>query len=234
MSGLLWQWPQQASVGRVVPKGKFYEHAKVTARLREAFVNEVDRITWAFKLAPATVHLADSDAVTEIQVFVIEAKAERTVSDQVLAAIDKAVQTPVIFEEVSSSESSAPTGRDASHRRTRAAYKRPGSRGPVIGSLLNGDWVSASADRQPLPTALDLPSLYERLLAPLLPILPRPGEAMSDTLGRMDRARALGREVETLERRMKAEEQLNRKLDIRRELQALIAQYEDVVCADGS
>jgi hypothetical protein len=234
MSGLLWQWPQQASVGRVVPKSKFYEHAKVTSRLREAFVKEVDRITWAFKLAPATVNLADSEAVTEIQVFVIEAKAERTVSDQVLVAIDKAVQTPIIFEEVSSNETSAPGSRGAPTRRTRAAYKQLGSRGPDISTLLNGDWVSASAGRQPLPTALDLSGLYGRLLAPLLPILPRPGESMSDTVGRMDRARALGREVETLERRMKAEAQLNRKLDLRRELQALVAQYDAVVRFDGS
>ena len=52
MSEVLWQWPTQTSVGRVVPKTKFYEKAKVSTRVREAFVSEVERITWAHKLSP--------------------------------------------------------------------------------------------------------------------------------------------------------------------------------------
>ena len=55
------------------------------------------RITWAYKLAESTINLPGSGEVPEIQVFEIEAKDD-DVAEGVLAAIDKAVRTPIIFE----------------------------------------------------------------------------------------------------------------------------------------
>ena len=54
---LLYQWPSTARFGRVVPKNKFYKHGNVTAAVREKFVAEVQRITWAYKLADTTINL---------------------------------------------------------------------------------------------------------------------------------------------------------------------------------
>ena len=220
MTAVLWKWPEAARVGKVVPKSKFYEKAKVSSRLRDAFVNEVERITWGYKLAPQTLSLAASSGVPEIQVFLVEAKADREVSGDILSAIDSSVHTPIIFEEQ----------RDG-RIRTLAAFKEAGPKAPKISARMAGGWDTDSAERTHLPPARDLGSLYRELLRPLMPLTPRPGESLSDALGRIEWARLLEREVEALKRKLAKEPQLNRKLDIRRELMKRTAEYEALVAA---
>lgn len=217
---VLFRWPPSAAFGRTVPKTKFYEHAHVRTALREKFVHDIQRITWAYKLADDTIRLRGSTAVPEIQVLNVETKGA-DVSDDVLTAIDKSVHFPIIFEIAS-------TGRV----RTVAAQKTLHGKTPTIGAYFTTDWQPADAPRQPLPTALDLPSLYEALLSALLPVDTHPGETVSEATGRLDRARKVQREIAALEKRLRAEPQLNRKIDLRRQLkerEAVLLELTDPV-----
>lgn len=230
MTAVLWRWPDSAQVNRPVPKTKFYEHARVNTRLRDRFIAEVEQVTWAFKLTTSSVRLSPGGAVSEIQVFTVDAKPGQTVSKQVLEAIDRSVQTPVIFEERTRSAGQPGAGLD--RVRTRAAHKYPGARGPVLSALFDGEWLPLSAERTPLPTSLDLGELLTRLVEPLLPLQRRPGEAMSDVLDRIASAAKLAREVAALEQRMKKEPQFNRKLELRNELLDRTKQYETLTKVD--
>ena len=215
MSEVLWQWPTQTRVGRVVPKTKFYDKAKVSSRIRDAFVSEVARITWAHTLSPQTHNLAGTLAVPEIQVFAVEAKPGREVRGAVLDVVDAAVQMPILFEE-----------HGAYGVRTRAAAKLPGLKGPKLTPRLDGDWLDPSRPRSVLPTALDLEGLYTQLLLPLLSLQPRPGEPLPEVLDRIDHAQALARQIKALESRMAKEKQLNRKMEIRRQLRERMSEYD--------
>ena len=203
---VLYRWPANAAFGRSVPKTKFYEHGNIRTALREKFVDDVQRITWAYKLADDTIRLGGTTAVPEIQVFTIETKGA-DVSDEVLAAVDNAVHFPIIFE-VASTE----------RVRMAAAQKTLGGKTPRIATYFTTDWQPIDAPRRPLPTAMGLPSLYEALLASLLPAPARVGEAVSDATGRLDRAHKLQREVAALEKKLRTEPQLNRKIELRRQL----------------
>src|SRR4051812_48204649 len=152
MTALLYRWPKAAEFGRVVPKSKFYEHTSLGSTVKNRFVSDVRRITWAYKLAESTINLPGSGEVPEIQVFEIEAK-EADVAEGVLAAVDKAVRTPIIFE-IGRGE-----GADATVRMV-AAHKQLGSGVPKVGPYFSTAWQSASSDRVPLPTAIDLTSMY--------------------------------------------------------------------------
>lgn len=207
---ILYRWPAAARFGRVVPKTKFYEHGRVSAAGRERFVAEVQRITWAYKLADATIHLRGDDQVPEIQVFEIDAKGS-DVSDAVLAAIDKAVPLPIVFE------LNRTTG-DGPETRTVAGHKQLSGAKARIGEYFGTGWQAANSPRAPLPPALDLSGLYAGLLAPLLPIVPLPGEWLSQTTERVEQAAKLEREIAVLAKRLRAEPQLNRKLELRRQL----------------
>ncbi|WP_419817614.1 DUF4391 domain-containing protein [Glaciibacter flavus] len=202
----LYRWPASAEVGRPVPKTKFYEHGNVSATLRQKFVDDVQRITWAYKLADATIHLAGSAAVPEIQVFTIETKGT-DVADDVLAAIDKSVHYPLFFE-ISGPE----------RVRIVAAQKTLGGKTPRVGTYFSTGWAPVDSPRLPLPTAIDLPGLYEAILAGLLPMQTRDGETVSAATDRMNEAHRLQREIATLEKRLRAEPQLNRKIDLRKQL----------------
>jgi hypothetical protein len=206
----LYRWPEAARFGRVVSKSKFYEHATVPAAVREKFVSEIQRITWAYKLAENTVNLSGTSAVPEIQVFQIDAKGS-DISKSVLAAIDKAVKTPIIFE-VNRGE------RAARHTRMIAAHKAPSIGTAKLGSYNSTEWFQHDAERQPLPTAIDLPALYARLIESLTSLTARPGEDATEIAARLESIRKLEREVAALERKLRSEPQLNRKVEIRRAL----------------
>ena len=203
---VLYRWPANAAFGRVVPKTKFYEHGNVRATLRERFVDDIQRVTWAYKLADDTIRLRGTTAVPEIQVFMIETKGA-DVSNEVLAAIDKTVHFPVIFE-VASTE----------RVRMVAAQKTLDGKTPRIATYFTTDWQPTDTTRRPLPATLDLPSLYDALLASLLPAPARVGETVPEATGRLDRARKVQREIAALEKKLRTEPQLNRKIELRRQL----------------
>lgn len=218
MTDLLYRWPAAAKFGRAVPKTKFYEQGTVAFAVREKFAAEVQRVTWAYKLADSTINLPGSQAVPEIQIFQITAKSD-DVTEAVLAAMDKAVQYPIIFEidRITSGRSEV---------RMVAAQKLLGGGIPKLSAYYSTDWQSMETTRQPLPTAITLPGLYAALLEPLTSLAVRPNEEMSEVADRLAAVRKLERQVAALESKIRTEPQLNRKIELRRELkdrQAMLA-----------
>ncbi|MFE6937414.1 DUF4391 domain-containing protein [Streptomyces sp. NPDC057699] len=214
--GVLYQWPPAARFDRRVPKEKFYKHGSVPPALREKFVAEVQRITWAYKLAEATINLAGDAAIPEVQIFHIEAKDD-DVSEPVLTAIDKAVRTPIIFEITRVSDRSV---------RMAAAHKQAITSAPKLSKHHTTLWQTAGTERSPLPTAITLPALYTALLESLIPVTVRPGEAVSVVSARMEAIQKLEREIATLERKLRTEPQFNRKVELRRTLKTKQAELE--------
>ncbi|ALO66697.1 hypothetical protein AS189_09555 [Arthrobacter alpinus] len=218
MTVRLYRWPAAAKFGKRVPKEKFYDQGTVTAAVREKFVSEVQRVTWAYKLAETTVNLTGNAEVPEIQVFHIEAKGN-DVPDPVLMAIDRAIPFPIIFE--------IHRGRDqANSVRMVAAHKYFGGSAAKLSSYFTTDWMPANSDRQVLPSAINLPTLYTALLAPLTPVFARAGENMSEIAERLNTLQKLEREITALERKLRNEPQLNRKIELRRALKTKQAELE--------
>lgn len=157
-------WPKTAAFDRVVPKRKIYEYGAVGSALKERFVQQVEQITWAYKLAPETVNLPATKTVTEIQVFRVRLKGAE-LDRGVLKAIDRAIPFPLIFELI-----------QGTRIKVAAAYKQSSrsQKGEVdssrwrIGNYFETDWQPEDTTRQPLPVALDMSSLYEQLLGPLV------------------------------------------------------------------
>ena len=209
-SGVLYRWPDAAKFGRTIPKTKIYEQGKLATATRQEFVSDVERITWAYKLAESTIHLSGSKEVPEIQVFELEAKSD-DVDQSVLAAIDKSVPFPVLFEIIRSSGTTKQV-------RFTACHKNLGSTKPRLSEYFTQSWLHIDTPREPLPSMLDLPSLYGAVLAPILPTEVRAGEAVSDSVERNAEIRRVERDIARLERRLRNEPQFNRKVEIRREL----------------
>lgn len=218
MTDVLYRWPAAAKFGRRVPKEKFYAAGSVSGTVRERFVAEVQQINWAFKLAESTINLPATDAVPEIQIFQIEAKGE-DVSESVLAAIDKSIPFPIVFE-ISRGEHSAP------HTRMVAAQKQVGSSAAKQSAYYSTTWLQHDAKRQSLPTAITLPALYAALLNPLLPLNARAGEDLSAVAVRLRTVQSLEREIASLERKLRNEPQLNRKIELRRTLKTTQQELE--------
>lgn len=211
-------YPDSAKYGRMVPKSKIYEHAGAGTKLKDLFVEQVDKITWAYKLAPETINIKATSSVPEIQVFEIRLKSQNIHHD-VLKAIDKAIPFPLIFELVHGDK-----------RKAVATYKRPNEADKtkwVISDYLASDWLpepTEAIERDVMPLALDLGVLYEKLLEPLVP--PEvSGAVPSETsiqakIDRLEEIRAQQREVEKIEAKLKKEKQFKKKVAINAELRA--------------
>ena len=233
----LYDWPRAAAFGRVIPKNKIYEHTGVNSALKDLFVREVDQIVWSHKLAPETVNLAATKQVTEIQVFRITARIA-TLDAQVLRAIDKAIPFPLIFEVA-----------HGDRVRLAAAYKRPSEADSarwVVGDYFEGEWQPEGAARAPLPVALNMGALYERLLEPLVVeqmgrLVPGVGEAaqtpfnsaepekpvsLQERIMQAEAIKAQAREVERIKSWLAREKQFNKRVAINVELRAAKQQLE--------
>jgi len=246
----LFAWPKAAAFGRVVPKNKVYEHASVGSALKDRFIQQVEQISWAYKLAPETINLPATQAVKEIQVFHITLKSAELDRD-VLKAIDRAIPFPLIFELI-----------QCERIKVAAAYKRlahtqkskaDNSRW-VLGSYFESDWQPVHTTRQPLPVALDMSSLYEQLLGPLVQYgmargkeqssVPKAREpataiysmAATDTpperlsleqrIALADAIAAQLKEIERIKTRLRREKQFNKRVTVNAELRDAIQELE--------
>lgn len=217
MIGAPYRYPDKAVFGRVIPKNRIYEHGRLGKALRECFVTQVDRINWAYKLAPETVNLPEAPGVQEIQIIELHQRG-KDLDTQVLLAIDKVIPKPVLFHL-----------RYGDQLRMAAAHKRPSEADSskwVIGEHYLGDWHPESANRQALPMALNLQGLYEQLLRGLLPYPARPGESIAAHLERVEAIRRHQRERVKLDAQLQREKQFNHKVALNAQLRTVNQQIE--------
>ncbi|HCD65340.1 MAG TPA: DUF4391 domain-containing protein [Prevotella sp.] len=90
-------FPGFTLVNRVVPKVAFYGHLEVTARMKSAFVENVEQIIWLYKLAPSNLHVADGKGVHELTIFLVKLKREITDSSDIFRYIDSKLPRHTIF-----------------------------------------------------------------------------------------------------------------------------------------
>lgn len=205
-------WPTKSVVARPVAKAKIYAHAKPTAALRALFVDQVESITWAYKLAPETINLPAKPDVPEIEVFEIALKLP-DVNHSVLRCIDKAIPFPILF-----------VLRYDGHSQPVAAYKRPSDAASgqwVVGDYHAAPWQKDGVVRPGLPVALDLQGLYEQLLRQHLVVPARAGESLRNQLDRLSLLSAKQAAAAKLETRLAQEKQFNRKVEINAQLRTI-------------
>ncbi len=213
----LFNYPPSAAVSRGVPKTRIYRHAGADKALRELFTTQVDQIIWKFKLAPETIRLSATRSVTEIQIFEVALRAE-TLDEDVLRALDRAIPSALIFELTY-----------AGKRRVTAAFKRPGEADGtrrITSGYFAADWVPEGTPREPLPVAVDLGALYDRILTAIIPAPAKAGEDIRSRVARMEAVGAQTRVVERIRARLGREKQFNKRVAINAELRAAKLELE--------
>lgn len=213
----MFAYPKQAEFNRVVPKTKIYAHAKVSKRIKELFVAQVGEILWKYKLSPETINLPARNGINEIQVFEITLKG-LDLDEAVLQAIDKAIPFPLVFQLTHDGQI-----------QFAASYKRPNEADRskwVIESLFITPFQPSSVILQPLPVALDLSSLYERIVRSHIPLPPRTGEGIAEHVARFNTLEAKQKTKQQLEARLSKEKQFNRKVELSAALRSLVQELE--------
>ena len=209
---MLFDYPTKARFGRKIPKSKLYENASVNTKLKDKFVNQIEKIVWQYKLAPDTLNLDATNKVPEIQVFDIFLKTKE-VDQTLLEVIDKAIPLPIIFQI-----------HKGNKVKIKAAYKRPSESANnkwVIESYFESEWLDKYSTKQPMPQALDLGKLYEQLLKSLMPVevtSSKTTQTLDEQVGIINQINSLQKELDKLNSKYKKEKQRNRQFEINKQI----------------
>jgi hypothetical protein len=209
---VLFDYPTKARFGRKIPKSKLYENASVNTKLKDKFVNQIEKIVWQYKLAPNTLNLDATNKVPEIQVFDIFLKTKE-VDQALLEVIDKAIPLPIIFQI-----------HKGDKVKIKAAYKRPSESANnkwVIESYFESEWLDKDTAKQPMPQALDLGKLYEQILKSLMPvevISSKTSQTLDQQVDKINKINSLKKEMDKLDSKYKKEKQRNRQFEINKQI----------------
>ena len=88
--------PKTCEVNRFVAKKKFYEHTNMSETVKNSFINDIEKITWDYKLATDTLNLSKTDNVIEIEIFTINLSS-KNIPKSVLKVINKSIPYKILF-----------------------------------------------------------------------------------------------------------------------------------------
>ena len=222
----LYKFPQQAKVDRLIPKNKFYEQGKANTKIEQLFVDQVENIRWAYKLASSTIHLQDQEDLKEIQIFRVKSRVE-DLDVSILSFIDKLILTPIIFEVVYQDKVKVV----ATYKRLNQADKTKA----VIGQYYASEWLE-DHDRIELPLYLKLADLYEHFIAQILPITSSEDSGDDDEsvsielkLQKAQQLESLQKQLDKLKSKLRTEKQFNRKVELNKHIHALESDLNKLV-----
>lgn len=88
--------PDRCKVNKFIPKKIFYEKIGVSTSIKDDFINNIDKITWLYKLSEDTLGISKSQDVEEIQIFEIILK-EKVLPKNIIKIISKAIPYKILF-----------------------------------------------------------------------------------------------------------------------------------------
>lgn len=88
--------PKSCLVNKFIPKKVFYEKSNINQTTKEEFINTVDKITWLYKISPETIGINKTEDIEEIEVFKIELQ-EKVIPKNVIKAVTNSIQYKILF-----------------------------------------------------------------------------------------------------------------------------------------
>ena len=216
---VLFRFPEAARFGKHIPKSRIYTNASTRKKVKDLFVRQVEKITWAYKLSPNTINLPAGKHTREIQVLSIFLRTP-DLSHEVLRAIDQSIPSPILFSLKYNSQISYA-----------AACKRPSEADKtkwVIGSYFETEKTNNNINETELPVVLNMDELYHFYLRQLIPIRQRKTETFRELIERAEKIKAREHQATKVESRVKREKQFNRKVELNHELNKLNSEIENL------
>jgi hypothetical protein len=90
------QLPPAALVNKFIPKTKLLNQSIVNTKLRQELTDQIQRITWKYKVAESTIGIEKTDKVEEIQVFELELK-EQIIPKKIIRLIHRSIPYPILY-----------------------------------------------------------------------------------------------------------------------------------------
>lgn len=215
--------PKTTEFNKRIPKQKFYENINVTPALRRIFVEQIKGVYWRNKIAPSTINLEAGNDVTEIEVF--EVKLNHAPLDvSVLRQIDKEIPYHIIFMLEYEGKYQAWT-----------AYKEKAGSGSntfKVDTYYHTDWLLEDELVLKL-NGLNMDAVYENYVRQIagdaLRVASSETESLKESVERYKQIQLLQKQIDTLQKKIRKEKQLNRQIELNTKLKKLKKQLEEII-----
>ena len=191
--------PKNAIVNKFIAKTKFYEKASLSSKLQNEFINKIQKITWKYKLAEDTIGISKTDNVTEIQIFEIELK-EQVIPKNVLKVIDKAIPYQILYQFV---------------YKDSTAYGITLKENNITHNYYFSEW-NETLEFDFL--GIDLEKVYQKLIKAFISNEAKNKGDFNTIIDTDNKIKQLEKEIETLDNKIRKEQQFNRKVDLNKTL----------------
>ena len=202
------EFPPSAAYGKKIPFAQLKKQG-LPARYSEWMRS----LVWAYKLSPATMNLAATESVREIEVMDLTLKEKcstlRTLAT-LITAIDKLIPSPLIFRVF-----------DEDGEGRGVAFNLKASGGVLYGTSDVFRLFRTEGDVALPSGVVDLESFFKSLAAAVAGMTVVPDETLKDLDARHYRAESLHADLAEIERKFSKETQLNRKYALAKEKQRI-------------
>lgn len=201
-------FPKSTEFNKRIPKTKFYEHLEIGKNIKDSFVQDIDSIIWANKIAPSTVNIAAGEKVTEIQVFRIILK-QSDFNKDVLKTIDEQIPYHILFIVCYRDKEQAWIGYKEQSGSESRAFK--------VDSYYHTAWQKPE-ELELAIEGLNMDAVYEsfvkQISASTAPIQWDDSLSARDNTAKIEERKKLQKQIEKLERQLRKETQPRKKFEI--------------------
>ena len=201
-------FPKSTEFNKRIPKTKFYEHIELGRKIKDSFVQDIDSIIWANKIAPSTVNIAVGEKVTEIQVFRIILK-QSDFNKDVLKTIDEQIPYHILFIVCYRDKEQAWIGYKEQSGSESRAFK--------VDSYYHTAWQKPE-EMELAIEGLNMDAVYEsfvkQISASTAPIQWDDSLSARDNTAKIEERKKLQKQIEKLERQLRKETQPRKKFEI--------------------
>ena len=208
--------PKTTEFNKRIPKQKFYENINITPALRRIFVDQIKVVYWRNKIAPSTRNLEAGNNVTEIEVF--EVKLNRIPLDvSVLRQIDKEIPYHIIFLLEYGGKYQAWTAYKEKAGSSFSAFK--------VDTYYHTNWL-LEGDLALKLDGLNMDAVYENYVRQIAgdylhaSVTGEP-ESLKESVERSKQIQLLRKQIDTLQKKICREKQLNRQMELNAKLKRL-------------
>lgn len=208
--------PTTTEYNKRIPKQKFYENLSVTPALKRVFIEQIQNVIWANKIAPATISVSEGKEVTEIEVFKIVLNSN-SLDESALRQMDKQIPYHILFVLEYNEKYQIWIG-----------YKEisVGDNAFKVNKYYHTEWL-AKQDLQIKIDGLDMDSIYTNLVRQIGGI-EKNDKTLGEQIADKEYRERLEKEIARLEKLARAEKQPKKKFDFVQQVKELKAKLEEL------
>lgn len=194
--------PTTTEYNKRIPKQKFYENLSVTPALKRVFIEQIQNVIWANKIAPTTMSVSDGKEVTEIEVFKIVLNSN-SLDESALRQMDKQIPYHILFLLEHNEKYQVWIG-----------YKEisGGDNAFKVNKYYHTEWL-AKQDLQIKIDGLDMDSIYTNLIRQIGGI-EKNDKTLGEQIADKEYRERLEKEIARLEKLARAEKQPKKKFEL--------------------